>query len=195
MIPDFNHSYVLPPYLGDSPTQAAQSSPYETTPLELVQRLGHTTTRRRLLSGLLRYRKDLRALGFSEGFQWLDGSFVEDVESGQARPPGDIDVVTFATTPGGMLPSTVGALPQTHAHLFDPAKAKAQYGCDAYLVRLDGSPDRLVRRTAYYFGLFSHRRSDNVWKGMLAMPLRADDEAALAYLSDTAEGDAHAAAT
>lgn len=137
----------------------------------------------------------MRLLGFSEGFQWLDGSFVEDVEQSQARSPGDIDLVTFAMTPDGMSPSEVEALPKLHPDLLDPVRAKAHYGCDAYLMRLDGSPERLVRRAAYYFGLFSHRRSDNVWKGVLAMPLRSDDDAALSYLSDLAGGDAHAAAT
>lgn len=195
VIPAFNHSHVLPPYTGDSPSLAAQGSPYETTPLELVQRLGHTAARRKLLEGFFRYRRDLRALGFFGGFQWLDGSFVEDVERSQARSPGDIDVVTFAMTPQGMSPAQVEALPQMHPDLFDLDRARAHYGCDAYLMRLDGSPGRLVRRAAYYFGLFSHRRSDNVWKGLLAMPLQSDDDAALSYLSDLAGGDTHAAAT
>jgi hypothetical protein len=138
---------------------------------------------------------DLHNLGFSQGFQWIDGSFVEDVESSQARDPSDIDVVTFVNTPGSMTPSDVANLLHTHPNLLDPIQAKARYGCDAYLVRLDGLPGRLVRRTAYYFGLFSHRRSDNVWKGMLSMSLQSDDAAALSYLRDLAEGDAHAAAT
>jgi len=195
VIPAFNHSYVLPPYIGDSPTHFAQGSPYETTPLELVQRLGHTAARRRLLEGLFRYRGDLRSLGFSEGFQWLDGSFVENVEQSQARSPSDIDVVTFAMTPHGLSRSEVEALPRRYPDLLDPIRARAHYGCDAYLMPLDGSPGRLVRRAAYYFGLFSHRRSDNVWKGLLAMPLQSDDDAALSYLSDLAGGDTHAAAT
>lgn len=98
-------------------------------------------------------------------------------------------------TPQGMSPAQVEALPQMHPDLFDLDRAKAHYGCDAYLLRLDGSTGRLVRRAAYYFGLFSHRRSDNVWKGLLAMPLQSDDVAALSYLSDLAGGDTHAAAT
>ncbi|MDA1231040.1 MAG: hypothetical protein O2856_09720 [Planctomycetota bacterium] len=28
------------------------------------------------------------------GFQWLDGSFLEDIELGDGRPPRDLDVVT-----------------------------------------------------------------------------------------------------
>ena len=36
-----------------------------------------------------KYRAALRAVGFDRGFQWLDGSFVED------RVPKDLDVVSF----------------------------------------------------------------------------------------------------
>lgn len=195
VIPAFNHSHVLPPYLGDSPTQLAKGSPYETSALELVRSLGHTPARRRLLFGLLQYRADLRALGFVSGFQWLDGSFVENIEARQARPPGDIDVLTFSNTPAGMSTQAVETMVHMHPDLFDQGRTVVRYGCDAYLVRLDGSPERLVRRTAYYFGLFSHRRPDNVWKGLLSLPLLSDDEAALSCLSNLAEGDGHAAAT
>lgn len=30
MIPPFDHNYVLPPYVGDNPTQRAAQSPYHT---------------------------------------------------------------------------------------------------------------------------------------------------------------------
>jgi hypothetical protein len=38
--------------------------------------------------------------------------------------------------------------------------------------------------TRYWFGLFSHRRSDGIWKGMLQVRLEdvADDAAAIAAL-------------
>ena len=65
MIPNFNHSHVLPPFLGNSPSQAAQASPYTTTANELVARLGHTPQRCVLLKGLFAYRQALIDLGFS----------------------------------------------------------------------------------------------------------------------------------
>lgn len=194
MIPSFNHSHVLPPYTGDSPTQVANNSPFETVPLELVGRLGSSPARRALLSGLFRYRAALRALGFVNGFQWLDGSFVEDVEKSQGRDPGDIDVVTFARTPAGMSQTEVASLLTSHPNVFDQELTKEEYGCDAIVVRLDGTPEKLVRRAAYYFGLFSHRRSDNVWKGMLAMPLDADDATAVQRLNEMEAEHANAAA-
>lgn len=195
MIPNFNHSHVLPPFVGDSPTQSALASPYATTASELVARLGGTSQRCALLKGLFAYREALAALGFSDGFQWLDGSFVEDVEAHEQRAPNDIDVVTFATTPSGLDAAQVLALAQSHPDIFEPARTKQRFGCDAYLVRLDGSPARLVSRAAYYQGLFSHRRSDNVWKGMLVLPLRSDDVDAMTALSHFLEGGNDAAST
>ena len=87
MIPNFNHSHVLPPFVGDTPTQVALTSPYATTSSELVARLGSTSQRCVLLQGLFAYRQALRDLGFADGFQWLAGSFVEDVESHEDRAP------------------------------------------------------------------------------------------------------------
>ena len=195
VIPNFNHSHVLPPFLGDSPSQAAQASPYTATAGELVARLGNTPQRCTLLKGLFAYRRALIDLGFSHGFQWLDGSFVEDIEAHESRSPNDIDVVTFANTPSGLDPNQVQALALAHPEVFEPAQTKRHFGCDAYLVRLDGSPERLVSRAAYYQGLFSHRRSDNMWKGMLMLQLQSDDSAAVAALSHSLEGGHDAAPT
>lgn len=194
MIPDFNHSHVLPPFLGDSPTQSAPgTSPYATTAAELVHRLGTSTERRHLLRGLFAYRQALHDLGFVSGLQWLDGSFVEDVEAHQNRAPNDIDVVTFASTPPGFDPAKVLQLAEDHPDVFVPMKARERFCCDAYFVRLDGRPERLLARAAYYHGLFSHRRGDQVWKGMLALPLLSDDAAALVALDRFDEGDSNAA--
>jgi hypothetical protein len=63
---------------------------------EVVLRYGVTAERAAILTGLLDYRAALRNVGIMDGFQWLDGSFVEDVEAIRSRPPSDIDVVTFA---------------------------------------------------------------------------------------------------
>lgn len=193
MIPDFNHSHVLPPFVGDSPTQQAHASPYPTTAAELVHRLGHTNDRRQILRGLLGYREALRGLGFVNGVQWVDGSFVEDVEKHQNRAPRDIDVVTFAYTPVGLNPAQVLALARDNPTVFLPAEARARFSCDAYLVPLDGNPEKLLVRAAYYHGLFSHRRGDNVWKGLLTLPLQSDDAQALATLTRFDAGDSHAA--
>ena len=160
-----------------------------------MARLGHTPQRCVLLKGLFAYRQALIDLGFSHGFQWLDGSFVEHIETHEIRAPNDVDVVTFAKTPSGLDPAQILTLSQAHPDVFEPARTKQHFGCDAYLVRLDGLPERLVSRAAYYQGLFSHRRSDNLWKGMLMLPLQSDDDAALLALSRSLEGGHDAAPT
>ena len=195
MIPNFNHSHVLPPFVGDSPRQAALASPYPVTASELVARLGSTPARRVLLQGLFSYRQALRDLGFSDGFQWLDGSFVEDIEAHENRPPNDVDVVTFSYKPAGLSVVEVNALLSANPDVFVLARTRQRFGCDAYVVPLDTAPERLVERAAYYQGLFSHRRSDNVWKGLLILPLQSDDSAAVATLSRSLEGGHDAAPT
>ena len=74
------------------------------------------------------------------------------------------------------------------------ARAKEKYGCDAYMVPLDRSPMNLVNNTTYYFGLFSHRRSDQVWKGLLQIPLESDDALARDLLKNMPLGDSNAVA-
>lgn len=115
MIPDFNHSHVLPPFIGDGPTAASDISPYRGSMLEVTQRFASLPGRRRLIEGLLNYRADLAALGFVRGFQWLDGSFAEDVEAHEQRPPNDIDIVTFAFSPAGLSSTQVTQLLQAHS--------------------------------------------------------------------------------
>lgn len=193
MIPDFNHSHVLPPFLGGDPTVAAAGSPYLASMLELAQRFAHLPGRRRLLDGLVRYRADLAKLGFVRGFQWLDGSFSEDVEAQQERPPNDIDLVTFAYAPVGLSSADVVQVLAANADLFIASRARDKYGCDAYVVPLGKSAENLVKRTAYYFSLFSHRRGDHVWKGLLQIPLECDDAQARELLDNVNSGENDAA--
>lgn len=129
------------------------------------------------------------------GFQWLDGSFTEDVEAKEQRSPNDVDVVTFAYAPVGLSSTRLAQVLADNPDLFENDKAKVKYGCDAYMVPLDKSPENLVKRCTYYFGLFSHRRSDQVWKGFLQIPLESDDALALEMLHNTHSGGSNAATT
>ena len=194
MIPDFNHSHVLPPFLGDSPTAASDASPYHASMLEVTQRFASLLGRRWLIEGLLDYRADLAALGFVRGFQWLDGSFAEDIEAHEQRPPNDMDIVTFAFSPVGLTGAQIVQTLAEHPALFMNAQAKEKYGCDGYMVPLDRSPVNLVNNTTYYFGLFSHRRSDQVWKGLLRIPLESDDALARDLLKTMPLGETNAVA-
>ncbi|MGJ7613154.1 MULTISPECIES: DUF6932 family protein [unclassified Variovorax] len=181
MIPNFNHSHVLPPFEGERMT-SAHSSPYAVAASELVQRFAINSQRSLVLDGLLRYRAALHEAGFMGGFQWLDGSFVENVEARENRPPRDIDVVTFAHPPAGMSKAQINRMMDTRPELFDLDRCKKEFHCDTSLVNLTTAPEWLVLQTRYWYGLYSHRRGDALWKGMLQLPLESDDRVARAML-------------
>lgn len=175
MIPSWNLSGVLPPFDGAGPTGAG--SPYWASTEELARRFAQSPARRVIFQGFLKYRRALIGVGVHDGFQWIDGSFIEDVERMQNRSPADIDIVTF-----GKLPVTAAAgkvaLANANPDLFDSQHAKHAYHCDAYFVDLALPPRRLVERAKYWSGLFSHRRATHLWKGMVAVELNSDDSSA-----------------
>jgi hypothetical protein len=170
-IPDFDHNDVLPPHVGNHAANRADMSPYPCNSIELCAKLASTEERRQILSGFFELRDALRQLGMTAGFQWLDGSFTENAEKTRGRAPNDIDVVTFY--PPFLLAPNTTLLPV----LNDRDSTKARFRVDHILVPLASSPNRvadawrLVDDVRYWFGLFSHRRSDDVWKGMLQLPL------------------------
>lgn len=183
-IPSFTIDGVLPPFVGpNGPGGAPEDlSPYEVTATEIVTTLASTVTRRAILRGWLGHRAALRAIGFDRGFQWLDGSFVEDKE------PRDLDIITFFYRPPGIHEGkTLARLMQGNIGLFGRAQVKTTYSLDFFPVDLNGTPEALVSLTRYWLGLFSHRRQDSLWKGMLQVRLEdeADDAAALALLDST----------
>ena len=176
-IPAFDNILnVMPPHLGD-PRDPTQLSPYPCTMQELCNQLATTARRKEILEGFLKLRKEFFDLGV-QGFQWLDGSFLEDIEIQEGRPPGDIDVVSFAANPADpvALATLIGS---RKPELLDHDKVKATYSVDHFLVPLGTAPAGLVNLSRYWYGLFSHRR-DRCWKGMLAVKLNdpADDAAA-----------------
>ena len=95
MIPPFNLSGVLPPYVGASPLDPAGLSPFDTSMREVVEALATSADRASILRGFISLREKLRALGITDGYQWCAGSFCEDIEALQGRSPSDVDVVTF----------------------------------------------------------------------------------------------------
>jgi hypothetical protein len=179
-IPPFDHNLVLPPHLGD-PTQCGELSPYPCTTLELCQRLGTSLERRRILSRFLDFRERLISAGLKNGFQWLDGSFLEDVEAREGRPPKDLDVVTVYW--GYELPFQEQFMTE-FPEFADPTLAKANYTLDHYPFDASYRPETTVELARYWISLFSHNRLA-VWKGMLRVELdtAADDSAARAELA------------
>ena len=153
-------------------------SPYKVSIADVVRRYATSEDRVRILTGLLDFRADLRAVGFSEGFQWLDGSFVEHIEETRGRAPADVDIVTFAHRLPMPPEEWKRFVMVDHRYLFDPGETKKRYHCDAYFVDLTKNAFLIVDDTRYWFGLFSHQRVTSLWKGMLSVPLQSDDDAA-----------------
>ncbi|WP_082502718.1 hypothetical protein [Methylobacterium sp. Leaf100] len=190
MIPSYNASNVLPPFKGATPDSRADQSPFQTTMVDVVKRFGTSPERDTILSGLLDFREVLRDLGYIDGYQWIDGSFVENVEISRGRPPGDADVVTVSNRPQRMTPDEFERFADTH-FIFDRRHVKDQYKLDAIFIDLNIDGRLIVEDVTFYFSLFSHQRESFLWKGMLSVPLLSDDEAARALLL---EAGRHAAA-
>jgi hypothetical protein len=182
-IPPFTSNGVLPPYTSRDPVNAAAMAPYCASMVEVTDRFGSSLARLRLLDGLLQYRAALTGIGLVDGFQWLDGSFMEQIEITDGHDPRDIDVVTFCRRPPAIRNDFAAWQQFVAAHngLFLPLTVKLMFSCDAYLVDLDVSkPASLVDQARYWFGLFSHKRVSSLWKGLVQIPLgtpAADAEA------------------
>ena len=186
MIPSFSVSGVLPPFVGNDPTQQAAQAPYRTSMEEVVNQFSFNLERVAILEGLFDYREQMRSLKV-QGYQWLDGSFVEDCERTRNRPPADIDIITFAYRPkaddGRFLnPQEFDVFSDSYPELFDPEEAKEAFKCDAYYVDLNQPPHFLTRTVTYWCNLFSHSRVNNLWKGILEVELNVDDTEAKAIL-------------
>lgn len=176
-IPRFDHNLVLPPHLGD-PTQRTHLSPYPCTTLDLCERFGTTPERKRILGRFLDFRERLQNEGLFTGFQWLDGSFLEDVEVRDGRPPRDLDLVTVYW---GYDRAFQVALVQKFPEFARRALSKARYSLDHYVLDAGCTTELTIDQTRYWISLFSHNRS-GVWKGMLRIELNTPDEDAAARL-------------
>lgn len=176
-VPDFDHNGVLPPHLG-SPTRRELLSPYLVSALELCEKLGTSAERCEILLGLLELRRTLRILQFTDCFQWIDGSFMENCEELRKRPPGDVDVVTFARYPKIPVDRALGTIIRDHGD------CKSRYHVDHFIVGLEWPQAYVVEHTRYWARLFSHSR-DGVWKGMVRLELgrQEDDDSAVRALA------------
>jgi hypothetical protein len=177
-IPEWTGDGVLPPIDVRDPT-SANRSPYRISLTDFVLRFGKSPARCEIINGFLAYRKALHNVGMTDGFQWLDGSFLEDVETVGTRDPKDIDVVTFFSLSAGTRQKDIV---DQDPDLFLPASTKATYNVDGYTVDLKLPPEKLVARSHYWYSVWSHRR-DMAWKGYIEIDLApSNDEAATALL-------------
>ena len=179
-VPAFTLDGILPPFTGD-PTDGTTMSPFKVTVPEFVASFALTHERVQILEGLLELRHRIHELGITRGLQWIDGSFVEMNDA--VRAPRDVDVVTFFFRPPDLTarPAWEAAI-DAHPEIFEHAHVKNELKCDAYWVDLSvPAPLYHVEQTRYWFGLFSHRRTSQQWKGMIQLPLGSlaeDHEAA-----------------
>ena len=137
-----------------------------------------------ILARFLAFRERLIQEGLTRGFQWLDGSFLEDVESRDGRAPRDLDLVTVYWGYDLAFQNTLFA---NFPEFAKPKLAKANFLLDHYLLDAGYSPELTIEYTRYWISLFSHNRL-GVWKGMLRVELNtptADAAARLEILKAT----------
>lgn len=188
MLPIHSHDGVLPPFMpGASPQEPGSMAPYAVPLLEMARRFATSAERIVMLKGLLEYRDALRKIGIRGGFQWVDGSFVEDCERVRGRAPQDIDLITFSMRPQTHVDDDQWRnLIHSRPDLFDPEESKKTFCCDAYFVDLAVHPFHIVNQTRYWFGLFSHQRDTYLWKGLIQIPFEDDDTAVDDFLKQEA---------
>lgn len=189
-VPPFDMRGLLPPFVGaDAATQ--ERSPYPATMAEVVTQLGTTPHRRQLLRNLIAYRTLLASDGYQSGIQFIDGSFVENIEGSASRPPTDIDVFSILNVPQKYT-SDAAAWVNSGRNFWQtevaaPEKNKERFSLDTYaLLYEELTPFRLIQGIIYWYGLFSHQRGTFAWKGFVALTLDpTGDQAALALLGST----------
>ncbi len=179
-IPNFDHNDVLPPHTGN-PINRSDLSPYHCSTLELCHRFATSRQRVIILKNFIAFRKRMSSLGIVEGFQYLGGSFLQNIENEENRSPRDLDVVTFF---GGLTKNEQGVILANFPEFAYSGQSKVIYLLDHYPVDYCSSPEITVEQTRYWIQLFTHTRS-RVWKGMLRIKLDSatDDQLALAYLN------------
>ncbi len=170
----WNSEGFTPP-VGSIDSTSPNRSPYSVSLRELVEDFGHTPARQRLLTGFLNYRAELHQAGLERGFQWVNGSFLENIEANERRDPDDIDVVTFFYLPDGFTEETFY---QSHGALFDRYNVKTTHRVDTQPVLLDPSQmDYVITNVIYWYSVWSHTRPPRFrWKGYLQVDLAKDGD-------------------
>lgn len=177
VIPAWNANGIIPPVSSAGPT-SAERSPYIVSLSEFVLKFAASPKRRQILNGFLQYRVRLHSAGLRIGFQWLNGSFLESVETTETRDPNDLDVVTFFSLSVGVTQQQVlsqapDLFPRNEV---EHTRLKSAYFIDAYYVSLGSPAPSLVQQSAYWYSMWSHRR-DSTWKVYLQIDLDPAEDA------------------
>ena len=119
MIPPFMQNGTLPPIRPGKAGHDGDRAPYRVTSSAFIDNFAYSPERKNILHGFLEYRKALYSLGIVAGFQWIDGSFTEDIEMLENRSPNDVDVVTICNLPNGV----------TQQSLYEPISKRLAFFC------------------------------------------------------------------
>lgn len=129
MIPAWNLHGVIPPIRPGMLGSHSDRSPYQSSLASLIHAMGTSSARLDMLEGLLNFRSKIHDVGGSGGFQWLNGSFSENVEAVEGRAPRDVDVITFISLPPGQ---DEASFVEGNSLLFDHAYIRDTFRVDAY---------------------------------------------------------------
>jgi hypothetical protein len=188
-IPSFNANGILPPVAGSDPTDMDRS-PYIVTMRELVQKFGTTPHRKQLLQNLIAYRNIISSGGYISGLQFLDGSFVENVEIHSNREPRDIDIFSLLNLPVRYMEDPQswqqGGFKFWAEEIQNHPRNKERFQLDTYATLVEEFQlPGLLKNVMYWYSLFSHQRDTFAWKGFVAVALDpAQDAEALSLLGE-----------
>lgn len=183
--PLWNEMGIISPIDENNPTSFARS-PYEVDIVSFIRMFAITPTRNKILRGFLNFRLALSQSGLIDGFQWVDGSFTENIELIENRAPNDVDVVTFFSFQAG---DDDGKVIDRNQNLFNQEFVKETYLVDSYFQGLHASGARLVSSTVYWYSMWAHKR-DLSWKGFIQIPLSPQlDSIAMTILEAAVEAE------
>jgi hypothetical protein len=167
-LPFWNNMGILPPVRPEMSGNSMERSPYQITLSDFFNYFSTTQKRKEILTGFLTFRSELHKLGMTHGFQWLDGSFLEDIEMLENRPPRDLDIVTFYQLPDG---ETQQSLTQKNKDIFNTTHLKSTFAIDGYFVMLGHlAKVERIKKITYWYSMWSHRRN-GLWKGFVQIDL------------------------
>ena len=177
---EWNEDGLLPVEFNTASGETLRS-PYRLTLPQFAERYGGSDGRLALLSSLLEYRAGLRGTGVVSWFQWVNGSFVEDVQQTRGREPEDIDLVTFYHLPDGR---TADEFQEEHPVVFDWKTVERKWSLDSYCVPLNGdSVEDLLTAFGYWDHWWSHTKH-GVAKGFVRLEgLALEDEEVIRELA------------
>jgi hypothetical protein len=200
VLPDWNSYGILPPFNSAQPT-GFDRSPYIITFSDFVLRFMSSLERIEILKGLAAYRRELYSIGIVSGFQWIDGSFLENVEHVRQTPPNDIDVTTFFYINKDKelqkrkrhqlqqkipMPISISRklkekkvlekdIEQRNPKLFDNQNLKQKYHVDGYYVNLNYQNYEesifCIQQCCYWYSLWSLQKQSFRWKGFAQISL------------------------